>query len=90
MALRSTYFEVLQLFNPVLSFTVVTMAVIGGSGNARGPILGALFLVALSELLWTSAPQLYMILLGSFLIVFVLFVPNGLAGLLDSGRMRRS
>ena len=89
MALRSTYFEVLQVFNPVVSFTVVTMAIIGGSGDARGPVFGALFLVVLSELLWSNAPQLYMILLGLFLIVFVLFVPNGLAGIRSSGRMLR-
>ncbi len=86
MALRSTYFEVLQVFNPLVSFTVVTMAIIGGSGDARGPLLGALFLVALSELLWSSAPQLYMILLGASLIGFVLFAPHGIVGLLGKRR----
>lgn len=82
MALRSTYFEVLQVFNPVVSFTIVTMGVIGGSGDVRGPLLGVLFLVVLSELLWANAPQLYMILLGLFLITFVLFAPDGLIGLI--------
>ncbi|WP_170760817.1 branched-chain amino acid ABC transporter permease [Ruegeria lacuscaerulensis] len=82
MALRSTYFEVLQVFNPFISFTIVTMAIIGGSNDARGPILGAAFLVFLSELLWSSAPRLYMILLGAFLIAFVLLAPSGLVGLL--------
>jgi branched-chain amino acid transport system permease protein len=82
MALRSTYFEVLQVFNPVVSFTVVTMAIIGGSGDARGPLLGAAFMVALSELLWANAPRLYMILLGGFLIGFVVLAPGGLVSLL--------
>ncbi|MEZ5667657.1 MAG: branched-chain amino acid ABC transporter permease [Alphaproteobacteria bacterium] len=81
MAMRSTYFEVLQVFNPLVSFTVVTMAIIGGSGDARGPLLGAVFLTALSELLWSNAPRLYMILLGAFLIGFVLLAPGGLIGL---------
>ena len=89
IVLRSTYFEVLQIFNPVVSFTVVSMAIIGGSGDARGPVMGAVFLVVLSELLWSNAPQLYMILLGGFLIGFVLFVPNGLVGLLRR-RVRQS
>ena len=82
MALRSTYFEVLQVFSPTISFTIVTMAIIGGSGDARGPALGALFLVALSEILRGISPQLYLIFLGVSLIGFVLFAPNGLTGLL--------
>jgi branched-chain amino acid transport system permease protein len=61
----------------VVSFTVVTIAVIGGADDARGPLFGAVFLTLLSELLWANAPQVYMILLGVMLIVFVLFVPRG-------------
>lgn len=80
MVLRSTYFEPLQVFSPFLSFTIVTMAIIGGSDDAPGPLLGALFLVGLTELLWANAPQLYMIILGTLLIAFVLFLPEGLAG----------
>jgi len=82
MALRSTYFEVLQVFSPTISFTIVTMAIIGGPGDARGPALGALFLVSLSEVLRGASPQLYLVLLGLCLIGFVLFAPNGIAGLL--------
>lgn len=86
MVLRSTYFEVLQVFSPVISFTIVTMAVIGGSGDARGPVLGAAFLVVLSELLRGASPQLYLILLGLCLILFVQFAPNGVLGLLRRRR----
>ena len=82
MALRSTYFDVLQVFSPTISFTIVTMAIIGGSGDARGPIMGALFLVALAEILRGLSPQLYLIFLGLSLILFVRFAPNGLTGLL--------
>lgn len=82
MGLRLTYVEVLQLFNPIVSFTIVTMAIIGGSDDARGPILGAGFLMILSEFLWSSLPQLYMIVLGILLVTFVLFAPNGMVGLL--------
>ncbi len=80
MALRSTYFETLQVFNPLVSFTIVTMAIIGGSDDARGPILGAGMLVILSELLWANAPQLYLIILGVLLIAFVLTMPYGIVG----------
>lgn len=86
MALRSAYFEPFQAFSPVTSFTIVVVALIGGSDDAPGPILGALFLIVLQELLWTSAPELYLIILGLVLIGFVLFVPDGVHGRLLRGR----
>jgi branched-chain amino acid transport system permease protein len=82
VALRTSYFEPQQIFSPTLSFTVVTMAMIGGSDRAHGPIMGALFLVLLSELLWANLAELYMIILGLLLIGFVLFAPSGIDGLL--------
>jgi branched-chain amino acid transport system permease protein len=84
MTLRTTYFEPLQLFSPVTSFTIVTIGIIGGSDDAPGALLGAAFLVLLSELLWATAPEVYMIILGALLVGFVLFVPDGLYG-----RLRR-
>jgi len=80
--LRSTYFETVQVFDPVVSFSIVTMAIIGGSDDARGPVLGAAFLVVLSELLWSTLPQLYLVALGVLLVGFVLFLPGGLVGML--------
>ena len=86
MALRSTYFVVGQVFDPMISVTVIAMAVLGGGDNARGPLLGVLFLGILSELLWASAPLMYLIVLGTILVVFVLLVPHGLSGLLERDR----
>ena len=80
MVLRTGYFNPLELFDPIVSFSIVTMAVVGGSDDVKGPLLGAAGFVLLSELLWASAPQIYMILLGVLLIVFVLFIPEGLSG----------
>ncbi|MDB5408010.1 MAG: hypothetical protein JWL84_2922 [Rhodospirillales bacterium] len=84
MVARSSYFEPSQVFDPIVSFTIVTMAIIGGSDDARGPFLGAALLVLLSEILWARAPQVYMILLGILLIAFVLFAPGGITGRLLS------
>jgi branched-chain amino acid transport system permease protein len=86
MALRNTYFEPLQAFDPVISFSMITMAVIGGSDDLRGPVVGAAFFVFLSEMLWANAPQVYMMALGILLVLFVLFVPEGLCGRLFRAR----
>jgi branched-chain amino acid transport system permease protein len=87
MALRSTYFVVGQVFDPMVSVTVIAMALLGGGDKLRGPVLGVLFLALLSELLWAQAPLLYMIILGAILVVFVLLVPDGMLGLVE--RLRR-
>jgi branched-chain amino acid transport system permease protein len=78
MALRATYFEPLVVFDPMISFSMIAMAILGGSDDVRGPVIGAVFLAVLSELLWINAPQLYMILLGVVLVAFVLWRPQGL------------
>lgn len=88
MVARSTYFEPMQAFDPIVSFTVVTIAIIGGSDDAWGPLVGAVFLVGLSEFLWDKSPQMYMILLGILLAAFVLFAPEGITGRLLVRRKR--
>ena len=80
IALRTAYFEPMQAFDPTVSFTIVTMAVVGGSDDARGPLLGAAFLTLLAEVLWARLPEVYMVVLGVLLILFVLFIPQGMAG----------
>ncbi|VWX61839.1 Amino acid/amide ABC transporter membrane protein 2, HAAT family [Burkholderiales bacterium 8X] len=90
MALRSTYFVVGGVFDPMISITVIAMAILGGGDNARGPVLGVVFLFAVQELLWTQAPLLYMIILGIILITFVVVLPNGIVGWAEArGRKRR-
>jgi len=86
--LRSGYFEPLQMFSPLLSLTMITMAVMGGSDDAPGPLFGVTFLIVLSEILWANAPEIYMIVLGVLLVVFVLGVPNGIYGRLLVARRR--
>jgi branched-chain amino acid transport system permease protein len=80
MALRATYFDPAQAFDPMLSFSMIAMAVIGGSDDLKGPVIGALFMTALYEVLWTQAPELYMVVLGVLLCCFVLFAPDGIVG----------
>jgi branched-chain amino acid transport system permease protein len=63
------------------SGTVLIMAYIGGAGHFVGPVLGAMTITWLQSSLsgYTSAWLLY---LGLFFIVVILYAPAGLAGLL--------
>ena len=90
MILRNSYFEPLDVFNPVTSFTIVSMAIIGGGDDVPGPIYGALGLVLLQELLWANWPEVYMIILGVLLVTFVLRVPEGIHGWISSYQRSRT
>jgi len=59
----------------------VTMLVIGGLGTATGPILGTILVQIVATLLVTH-PGAEFTILGLFLLVVVIFVPDGLAGLI--------
>ena len=85
MAPRWTYLDP-QVFNPLVSFHTVIMALLGGPATVAGPILGAVFLGLLSEILLVKFRYLYMLTLGLVLIVVVLVLPGGLSGL--AGRRR--
>ncbi len=85
MAPRWTYIDP-QVFNPLVSFQTVIMALLGGPLTVTGPILGAAFLGLLSEILLVKFRYFYLLSLGLVLIVVVLALPSGLAGLLRARR----
>ena len=66
---------------------IMFMVILGGIGTTAGPVLGALVLLLLEDVLsaWTVHWQ---IILGPFLILVVLFARKGLAGLLTRGGRR--
>jgi branched-chain amino acid transport system permease protein len=83
IANRWTYIDPTIAFNPLNSFLPVLMAIFGGTSRIYGPILGALVFTLLREVLITEYPYYYMLLMGATLIVVILFLPNGLLGLID-------
>jgi branched-chain amino acid transport system permease protein len=80
MAPRWTYVDP-QVFNPLVSFQTVIMALVGGASTLAGPIVGAVFLGLASEVLLLRFRYLYLLGLGLTLIVVVLAVPGGLVDL---------
>jgi len=82
MAPRWTYIDPAIAFNPVMSFEVVIMALLGGAGTVFGPLLGAVPLVLLFDFLTANFPNSFSIILGLIFIVIVYFLPQGVAGLL--------
>jgi branched-chain amino acid transport system permease protein len=59
---------------------VLTFAVLGGSGNIFGPVVGALFLTTLPEILRFQGFDYRDIVSGVILIVVIVFRPQGIVG----------
>ena len=90
MAPRWTYVDPTIAFNPIVSFQVLIMALLGGAGRLYGPLLGVIPLVLLFEVLSANFPNYFSILLGTAFLLVVYFVPDGVSGLLRSLAGRRA
>jgi len=86
MATRWTYIDPRIAFNPLISFMPVLMAIFGGMGQLYGPIIGAALLTYLEEFLITRFPYYYMLIFGIIMVVAILYLPNGLVGLIQRWR----
>lgn len=68
--------------------SILTIAVVGGLGTRFGPILGSIVVVLLPQVL-VSFGELETLVYGAFILVFLLFMPHGLSGLLENMRWRK-
>jgi branched-chain amino acid transport system permease protein len=84
MATKNTYVDASTAFNPMMSFTPALMAIFGGMGNIYGPAIGAVIFSYIQELLQTgSLKNYYMLIFGAILIATILYLPNGLMGIIQ-------
>jgi len=90
MAPRFSFINPHFAFNPLVSFQVVIMALLGGLQRLWAPVLGIIPLIVLSEWLQTQFPFWYSILLGLVFMVIVYFLPNGVTGLIEDAWARLS
>lgn len=67
------------------SGTVLVMVIIGGLGTLIGPVLGAGLVIYLEKVL-SSQTERWEIVMGAVFILFVLFAPQGIAGLWGQAR----
>ena len=85
-AMYLTFIEPAAVFSLTLSIQIAMFALIGGIGTVFGPLLGALMLVPITEFargwLGAEAIGLHGFVYGVVLVLVVLFLPNGIMGLI--------
>jgi branched-chain amino acid transport system permease protein len=86
MATRWTYIDPYIAFNSLYSFMPVLMAIFGGMGQLYGPILGSAIFTYLEEVLVTKFPYHYMLIFGIILVIVILYLPDGLVGVVQKLR----
>jgi branched-chain amino acid transport system permease protein len=83
MAVRWTYIDPPTVFNPFIGFQTVLIAMVGGAHTVIGPLVSSVVFSVLTEFLRLRFPYVFLLLLGTLLIVLVLYLPGGLASLLQ-------
>lgn len=89
MAPRWSYIDPAIAFNPVTSFQVLIMALLGGVHRLYGPLLGVVPLTLLFEFLLANFPNHFSILIGIAFMLIVYAIPQGIAGLLEKLTKRK-
>jgi ABC-type branched-subunit amino acid transport system permease subunit len=88
----TAYAPVMSFISPELlsaheTISLIGVIILGGIGTLSGPIIGTLVFFGIPELLRVA--QLYrLVILGAVIIVGVLFMPQGIAGVIGQ-RLRR-
>ncbi len=77
---RFYFHHISAVFEPIWTFEPLMAVIIGGAATLMGPVIGAAFLVVLSELFAETLGEAHLIIFGILLIVVVLRSPAGLAG----------
>ena len=84
------YVQVFQYIDPGIAYGSVTSvealvaAIVGGIGTVWGPVLGALVLHVLADVtrnLFGQLPGINMVIYGVVLVLIVMFLPRGIAGI---------
>lgn len=69
------------VFDLSISIFAIVFALFGGVGTVWGPALGAVILFGIYNTVGISEPQYFQLIYGVLIVLLVLFLPGGLAGL---------
>lgn len=77
-----------SVFRVDFSLNMIVYALLGGIGTLAGPIIGAVIMVVLTQVLLGDLLNIHMLATGALLVVLVLLAPKGILGFAQ-GLLRR-
>jgi len=78
----ASHVEPLSVFPLITTITMIIMCLFGGSGTVLGPVIGAVLLSVLQELVWARFLFVHQALFGALIVAVVLIMPRGILGIL--------
>lgn len=82
MPMYLSYIEPTSTFNLSYAISALGMPIIGGTSHWLGPLIGAIVLASIQQIVTvTVSSELNVLVVGVLLICFVVFAPDGLIGL---------
>jgi branched-chain amino acid transport system permease protein len=81
-ATQLIYINTAVAFSTIYSFMPILMAVFGGMGTLYGPVAGAVVFAYMDTMIRNEFPRYFLLIFGIVLVVVILFLPNGIAGLM--------
>jgi branched-chain amino acid transport system permease protein len=82
-AWHTSYIDPGAVFSVTISVRTIASAMFGGAGTVFGPVIGAVLLNLLAEVLWVRFPFLHPVLFGGLIMLILLFMPGGIMALLQ-------
>ena len=82
-AYQNTFVDPDIAFTEVRTIDAIMGTLLGGLGTVAGPVVGSVALYWLREVLWANLLDYHLVAQGVLLILIVLFLPRGIAGLFD-------
>jgi branched-chain amino acid transport system permease protein len=76
-----TFIDPVGVFDITLNVKMIIVAVFGGPGSVLGPVVGALILSAISEVLATKVTSIASMFFGIVIVIAVVFMPRGITHL---------
>jgi len=67
-------------FNLMITTKAIVYSMFGGLSTVIGPILGAVVMYSLDDLIWGTFPLLNLLILGIIVVFLILFLPRGIVG----------
>ena len=83
---RYTYIEPPSAFNPMISFLVVIMALLGGTKRLWGPLVGVIPFTIAMDFISSRFPNHTSIVVGLAFLAVVYVIPHGVTGLIETTR----
>jgi branched-chain amino acid transport system permease protein len=78
-----SYIDPGSVFAVAISVRTIASAMFGGAGTVFGPVVGALLLNLLAEVLWVRFPFFHPVLFGGLIILILLVMPGGILAVLQ-------